>query len=727
MKKKLLLLLFTILVVNFGWAQSKVEKVDSSQIPRKFSISKSPLIPDFPDKERSINELYEKLQGITDLNKPIDIGVGLKINVDFDTLTEIVSDGKVFKEVEINSPNSNTMSVNFLEIELAESAELFIINDEESYILGPITREDVSKSKNFNPGYIPGDKIRILLSESLVESGKSKLIVSKIGHIIYDFFGVSKFQQSRIEGVNCYGAGCAATCLENIICHSSFSTEARAVALITYDDPLDEFTTISLRGTGYLVNNGAQDKRALFLAANHTFGGLMLPDLMFIFHYQSPQCSPSTNGTQAYYVTGANSLANDGANNDLRLLELMSNPGTSRVFTGNPVSYLGWSIIDEPITAITGIHHPKGDVKKYLAGGTATPIIEPGEVYGVWSYSTTNGFPEPVSSGSPTLNQSKRVIGSLRSGSGVPNCSNFEDFDIYSVRLSRSWGPFCQYLDPNNEGIVAINTYSGSPATEIYSTVIGPSLVCSSSTYTLQNAPLDLAVNWTIVEGASLLSSASSGSGKDAIVSISSTSISGQVKIRFSVSGLCSTKTYDKTFRVGKPQAAGSITGGTYVYTNHILTYSIPAVPGATSYNWQLPSGWTGGGTGLGNSIVVTVGTLSGNVTVTPVNSCAQGQSSSLDVTVNNCPTCREINISPNPASESISIFPNNNKFDGHENFDIHGYSIYDLNGKLLKNSDQKIVGSPKRIDVKDLPKGMYIIHIILNEGVVSQKILVDR
>ena len=96
-------------------------------------------------------------------------------------------------------------------------------------------------------------------------------------------------------------------------------------------------------------------------------------------------------------------------------------------------------------------------------------------------------------------------------------------------------------------------------------------------------------------------------------------------------------------------------------------------------------------------------------------------------VTVNNCQNCREIEISPNPASESISIFPKNNKFDVDENFEIHGYSIFDLNGKLLKNSNQKIVGSPKRIDVKDLPKGVYIIHLAINEGVISRKILVDR
>lgn len=285
----------------------------------------------------------------------------------------------------------------------------------------------------------------------------------------------------------------------------------------------------------------------------------------------------------------------------------------------------------------------------------------------------------------------------------------------------------CSYLDPNNEGIVAINTITNSPGIKIFPSVNGTNLVCSTSSFTLQNAPIDLSISWSIFQGASLLSSPTSGIGRSATVSISNVSVSGQVTIRFTVSGLCNSKTYDRTFWAGRPSVSGSITGGTYVYTNSILTYSVQPVPGATSYNWQFPGGWTGSGTGLGNSVTVTVCTSSGSVTVTPVNSCSQSQSSVLAVTVINCPTCREIDINPNPASESISIVQRGNGSGGHENFDIHGYSIYDINGKLLKNSDQKIEGSPKRIDIKDLPKGMYIIRLFLKEGVVSKKIIVDK
>jgi hypothetical protein len=358
-------------------AQAKVEKVNLTEIPSKISSYKTAFIPDFPDKTRFLIEILLEIQDQTSLNEPLQIGKNLVFYASFDSIPKVRKGEKVFKEIEISSPGSNTLSVNFSYIQLTKSAELYIINDDESYILGPIISEDVFRSKNFDPGFIPGDKIRILLSENADETSPSKVEISRIGHIIFDFFRVNKFETSKIEGVNCFGPGCSSACLQNITCHNSLNLESKAVALITYSNPNDPFGNISFKGTGYLSNNGAQNKRALFLARIHGIAGYEYPDLKFIFHYKSPQCTPTTNGPSMFFVQAASDLGLD-ANNDLRLMELITNPGTSRIFTNNPVSYLGWSIIDEPITSIQGIHHPKGDVQKYMAGGPATPIIEPG-------------------------------------------------------------------------------------------------------------------------------------------------------------------------------------------------------------------------------------------------------------------------------------------------------------------------------------------------------------
>lgn len=91
------------------------------------------------------------------------------------------------------------------------------------------------------------------------------------------------------------------------------------------------------------------------------------------------------------------------------------------------------------------------------------------------------------------------------------------------------------------------------------------------------------------------------------------------------------------------PAAADVISGQTLITTCPSTTgviYSIPLVANATSYNWTVPSGASiTGGTGT-NSILVdySSGAVSGNVTVTPVNSCGNGTMSTLAITVNTLP-----------------------------------------------------------------------------------------
>jgi len=199
---------FAFQLINAN-AQVKVEKVDSSKIPIKISSFKSPFVPEFPDKEHSVTELFLGIQNQTSLDKPLFIGKTLVFNMSFDSIPKVRNGEKNFREIEISSPGSNTLSVNFGNIVLSKSAELYIINDEESYILGPIISEDIFRSSNFDPGFIPGDKIRILLVESENETSPSKVEISYVGHIIFDFFGVNKFDASKIEGINCYGIGCS--------------------------------------------------------------------------------------------------------------------------------------------------------------------------------------------------------------------------------------------------------------------------------------------------------------------------------------------------------------------------------------------------------------------------------------------------------------------------------------------------------------------------------------
>jgi len=97
------------------------------------------------------------------------------------------------------------------------------------------------------------------------------------------------------------------------------------------------------------------------------------------------------------------------------------------------------------------------------------------------------------------------------------------------------------------------------------------------------------------------------------------------------------------------PGCSSGITGATTVCRGQTsVSYTVPPVEHATSYNWTLPSGATG--TSNTNSITIDYGTsaLSGNITVKGVNSYGWGGESLLFVTVNNTPPAPVVTINGN-------------------------------------------------------------------------------
>ena len=65
----------------------------------------------------------------------------------------------------------------------------------------------------------------------------------------------------------------------------------------------------------------------------------------------------------------------------------------------------------------------------------------------------------------------------------------------------------------------------------------------------------------------------------------------------------------------------GLIYGANSVCENSLQTYSIDTVPGATTYTWNLPAGWTGSSSS--NSISVIAGTAGGTISVLANNPCS--------------------------------------------------------------------------------------------------------
>lgn len=113
-----------------------------------------------------------------------------------------------------------------------------------------------------------------------------------------------------------------------------------------------------------------------------------------------------------------------------------------------------------------------------------------------------------------------------------------------------------------------------------------------------------------------------------------------RIRVVLTSSLTCTTSDTDEgtstniTVRAGTPANPGTIATsvGSSICPGTSQTYSISAVTGATSYQWILPSGWSGSSSST--SITATAGTAGGTVSVKAVNDCGTGEAQTLDITV---------------------------------------------------------------------------------------------
>jgi len=172
---------------------------------------------------------------------------------------------------------------------------------------------------------------------------------------------------------------------------------------------------------------------------------------IFVFNYESPQCDPSSDPGLTQSISGATYKASLGIS-DFHLFELSQKPPLSY-----QAYYSGWNAIDTVFLNGTGIHHPKGDVKKIsfandtLLSDSYNPNLYSDTHWKVskWTYGST----EVGSSGSPLFNEDQQLIGQLQGGSAL--CGY--DFPDFYGKFSVSWDNKSQnnrqlahWLDPIN-------------------------------------------------------------------------------------------------------------------------------------------------------------------------------------------------------------------------------------------------------------------------------------
>jgi hypothetical protein len=672
-----------------------------------------------------IDALLNKEQ--TDTSGKISIKFGEKIQVLLNMRNSgewiNLKNGAKVWVLKIKSDDAVSINLLFNQFQIPEGAEVYIYNDSETDIQGPLNHMFNKNGGSYANAPIQGEAIIIEYYQpaDLKETGNIE-----VGTVVHGFKSLESLS-TTLNG-NFGGSG---PCNRDIKCESSWSLEANAVALI--------FEVDSYIGTGALINNTNQNGHPYFLTATH-ITNLDMDDFVFVFKYWSSACGGG-NGSTNTFVSGADNIT---FFQDIALIELQENPKLT--WWTDDWTHLGWSVINSIPNAAASIHHPEGDVMKIAFGNQITRGLN-GDGEDVWKVDLYDGVALGTSSGGPFFNiNTKRLIGNNNgASSGSISCSN-PNFLVYYNRLESAWPTLCPYLDPNNTGAVSLGSYGIQNGTLFWGTTTIPTItqsgtidVCTTNKpFTLNNAPYG--TTWTVTP-ASLVSVAS-GSGGTAIIRAKTSTSSGAAQLKFTFG--C--KTYTKNIQIGKINSGQiAVSGTTGVCPGNQYTYT--ASPSGTSYSWTYPSGWTKISQS-GNQIALYVPSYNpqyGTVRVSITNNCGTSPFSGVTVfpgySCGGYLTAGEFVIYPNPADEHLVIEQSEIltdliqedstasqslelKLNTTQKTESFSARLYDSKQFLVAegvSQDTKI-----QLDTSKLPSGTYYLNIYFKEAVLQKQVVIE-
>ena len=349
---------------------------------------------------------------------------------------------KVWK-LHILSEGAIGLKVLFDEFNLSKNSTLFIYNENQEMIVGPINYEDNNEDGSFGHKLLKGSSIFIEYYVPDSYNGEHLLQISDVIHAYRDIHG---YYETRDRD-----------CGDNVACSDADPYEDQINSVIY----LEMYEYIC---SAALVNNTNQDLTPYVLTAYHCVEGEgdlgELNSFTFYFKHQSSSCSGSS-GNYNYSRTGSYIRSWGNMNtSDFALLEM----------TNDPPSYFdpyfaGWSRSSTTPQISVGIHHPGGNAKKinYENNDTAYSCSWYGSSTH-WCFSWDEGGTEGGSSGSPVFNNNNHIVGQLTGGTG--ECGNGTD---YYGKISKSWSNgsssssrLSNWLDPNNTNVVTLDgTYDG--------------------------------------------------------------------------------------------------------------------------------------------------------------------------------------------------------------------------------------------------------------------------
>ena len=602
-------------------------------------------------------------------------------------------------------------SINFVfaDFHLPDNAKLYIANEDGDMLYGPVTSKATTEDGSFLTDLIKGDRVTIYLFEPSDKKGMSKLTIKRVIHAFVNLFG------NPLRSLGCH---------EDIACHPAWKRESDAIALVLLANGKELCS-------GSLLMTADQSFRPRFLTVFHCIdddrdGKLSDSEIshaknwMFKFQYKMTSCG-GDNVTSGISYNGADYMA-AWNKTDFALMELKE-----EVSRNPDLSWLGWDRRGNIPTSGTGIHHPSGDVMKIsfdynrLRSNTQNDVNYPVNTH--WVVKFKKGTVEGGSSGSPLLDENKRVVGQLHSAKSV--CTH--DEPRFYGQFHRSWigggansTGLRHWLDPHNTGAMMTNT-SKSPI------ISGPTTVLNQETYTIQNMPSGSSVRWSTNNGNLQLVS---GQGTKTVVFRKNGS--GECVIQATIRPSNLTVIHRVCALPSRPTRIDGIRNGQQFGPGSIVSFSINDVGDANSITWDVYGGRIYSGQGT-RSISVEVATKSGpfNVHVTKRNNCGSISFSEIGA-INPNAAVQSISLSPNPATDVVTL--KLTEWDdgilspqGQGSLTTKGvtstYEIQLWNGLTMLKSFK--TNQPTfQIPIAGLPAGLYFVRVIKDGQTYTAKLI---
>ena len=354
-------------------------------------------------------------------------------------------------QLDVKTTGSFSINLAFSNWAIPAGAKLFVYSKDHQQLLGGFTSANNTADKFFGTELINGDEAIVEYYEPAAVAGRANFTLFRITQGYKDIHNYLK------------SFGNAGSCIHNINCpqYSAFGTVKRSVVCLVSGG--NEFCS------GALVNNTLNDGTPYVLTANHC--GTADGTWIFRFNWEASGCAnPNGSPSTAQSITGGTPIAHSSVS-DFNLVRMSAVPPTNY-----HVFYAGWNHSTTPATSVTCIHHPSGDIKKCSQANnpvTDTSYDAGNGVAQVWQIGQwTDGVTEPGSSGSPLLDQNKRIIGQLYGGPSACGemAANLRD---YYGRFCVSWDSGAtpqtrlkDWLDPNGVDTLSNDGYDPNPPSD---------------------------------------------------------------------------------------------------------------------------------------------------------------------------------------------------------------------------------------------------------------------